>query len=150
MPPPGSDLSGYRPWRPSFLGALCRLNSRWITSEATSSADIWLAIRSEDFRLSSSNRVGACLPDRILSARFNRSNAPIASRICLTLPTRTSRYFPDDVTHWPAHLKTGGVHAPTGIRLLEGRSHWSGTQQRRNQSSNYGIADFGCPDTAGR
>ena len=86
MPPAGSALSGYRrPLAPPLspgLGALWRLNSRWITSEAISSTDIWLATWSEDFRRSISDRVGACLPDRILSARFNRSSVPIVTRIC--------------------------------------------------------------------
>jgi hypothetical protein len=32
-----------------------------------------------------------------MSARFNRSKAPIVTRICLTLLTTTSGYFPDEL-----------------------------------------------------
>ena len=88
------------------LGALCRLNSWWITSEASSSADIGPAsTRSEDFKLSISDLEGAYLPDRILSARFNRSRGAIVTRICPTLLTTTGRYFPDELSQWPQYLK---------------------------------------------
>jgi len=47
------------------------------------------------------------------------------------LPARTSRYFPDDLTHWQAYLKTGGVRASTDIHLLGGRPDWAGTTSKK-------------------